>query len=400
VRPAGQAEGAGFVAEPQAIINRHGADRLAAGHLWVYRGDVRRADAEPGDAVRLSDEAGRFLGRALFSDRSQIALRLIERGDVPIDRAFLLERIRRAAAFREEVVRGTEVFRLFYGESDGIPGVIVDRYGDYLVVQTLCQGAEKRKGQLIEILVELLRPRGIIERNDPKVRQLEGLAQVISVLYGEVPEKVIVAEGELRFAYDLFRGQKTGGFLDQRENRRAAAKYARGEALDCFTGTGGFALSMACGCASVEGIDMSRVALEAASLNRELNGITNVEFREANCFDALKQYHDAGRRFDFIVLDPPAFAKNRQNIPAARRGYKEINLRSLKLLRPGGYLITCSCSHHIPEYLFLEILAEAALDARREVIVVERRTQASDHPILLTVPETYYIKCLILKVFN
>jgi 23S rRNA (cytosine1962-C5)-methyltransferase len=388
------------VPEPQAIINRHGADRLAAGHLWVYRGDVRRANAEPGDAVRLSDEAGRFLGRAFYSDRSQIALRLVERGDVPVDRTFLLERIRRAAAFREEVVRGTDAFRLFYGESDGIPGLIVDRYGDYLVVQTLCQGVEIRKGQLIEILVELFSPRGIIERNDPKVRQLEGLAQVVSVLYGEVPEKVIVAEEGLRFAYDLFRGQKTGGFLDQRENRRAAAQYARGEALDCFTGTGGFALSVARGCASVEGIDMSRVALEGASLNRELNGITNVEFREANSFDALKQYHDSGRRFDFIVLDPPAFAKNRQNIPAARRGYKEINLRSLKLLRRGGYLVTCSCSHHIPEYLFLEILAEAALDARKDVIVVERRTQASDHPILLTVPETYYLKCLILKVLD
>ncbi len=384
--------------ERQAIINRHGADRLAAGHLWVYRGDVRGTTAEPGDVVRVSDEAGHFLGRAFFSDHSQIALRLVERDDLAIDRAFFVARIRRAAAFRQEVVGDAQAFRLVHGESDGIPALIVDRYGDYLVIQTLCQGVEKRKSELVEILVELFHPRGIVERNDPKVRLLEGLAQVVAVLHGEVPERVIVAEEGLKFAYDLFHGQKTGGFLDQRENRHAAARYARGEALDCFTGTGGFALSVARRCVAVEGVDMSRVALEGAAVNRELNGITNVEFREANCFDVLKEYHESGRRFDFIVLDPPAFAKNRQNIPAARRGYKEINLRSLKLLRPGGYLVTCSCSHHIPEYLFLGILAEAALDARRSVVVVERRTQASDHPILLTVPETYYLKMLILKV--
>jgi 23S rRNA (cytosine1962-C5)-methyltransferase len=391
-------KGEGFLPEPQAVINRHGAERLAAGHLWVYRGDIRSVNAEPGDVIRVSDEVGHFLGRAFFSDRSQIALRLVERNDVPVDHSFLCERIRRAAAFREEVARGAEAFRLLHGESDGIPALIIDRYGDYLVVQTLCQGTEKRKAELVEILAELFSPRGIIERNDPKVRQLEGLPQVVSVLHGEVPEKVVVTEDGLRFAYDLFRGQKTGGFLDQRENRRAAAQYARGEALDCFTGTGGFALSVARRCVAVEAVEMSRIALEGARQNRELNGITNVEFREANCFDVLKQYHEAGRRFDFIVLDPPAFAKNRQNIPAARRGYKEINLRSFKLLRPGGYLVTCSCSHHIPEYLFLEILAEAALDAHRNVVVVERRTQASDHPILLTVPETYYLKCMILKI--
>jgi 23S rRNA (cytosine1962-C5)-methyltransferase len=386
------------VPEPHAVVNRHGVDRLAAGHLWVYRSDVRSANAAAGDVVRLADPAGRFLGRAFYSDRSKIALRLLTRNDVAIDRAFFLDRIRRAAAFREEVVGETEAFRLVHGESDQIPSLIVDRYGDCLALQTLSQGTERRKSEFTGILVELFSPRGIIERNDPKIRQLEGLDQAVSVLYGEVPANVTVAEDGLRMVYDLFHGQKTGGFLDQRENRLAAARYARGEALDCFTGTGGFALRAARRCDAVEGIDLSRAAIEAACRNRDLNGITNVAFREANCFDALKQYDEARRQFDFIVLDPPAFAKNRQNIPAARRGYKEINLRSLKLLRPGGTLVTCSCSHHIPEYLFLQIVAEAAMDARRTLMVVERRTQSRDHPILLTVPETYYLKCLILKV--
>jgi 23S rRNA (cytosine1962-C5)-methyltransferase len=385
------------VSEPYAVINQHGADRVAAGHLWVYRSDIRSAAASPGDVVRVSDERGRFLGRAFFSDRSQITLRLVSREDVPIDRAYFVERIRRAAAYRAQVVKDTEVFRVVYGESDQIPSVIVDRYRDCLAVQTLSQGAERIKPQLVEILVELFAPRGIVERNDPKVRRLEGLEQQTSLLFGEVPSDLVAAENGLRFGYDLLHGQKTGGFLDQRENRRAARRYARGQVLDCFCGTGGFGLTVAAQCEQVEGVDFSAAAVEAARRNQQLNQLGNAAFREANAFDVLKQYDDAGRRFDLIVLDPPAFAKNRESVPAARRGYKEINLRALKLLRPGGYLVTCSCSHHIPEHLFLQIVAEAALDAGRATVIVERRTQARDHPILLTVAETHYLKCFILR---
>ncbi len=382
----------------QAVVSSRGADRIYAGHVWVYRSDIRGADASPGDAVRVLDDRGRFLGTAFYSDRSQIALRLLSREDVSVDRAFLAGRIRAAAAFRQKVVADSEVFRLVYAEADQLPSLIVDRYGDYLAIQTLSQATERRKADLVDILVEQFAPRGIVERNDPKVRLLEGLDQKVSLLYGEVPSEVVASQNGIRFHFDLFHGQKTGGFLDQRENHRAASAFGFGEALDCFTYNGAFALQLARRCASVEALDLSPLAVEVGRRNQQLNGIENVTFREANAFDVLKAYDESGRHFDTIVLDPPAFAKNKASVDAARRGYKEINLRALKLLRRGGYLITCSCSHHVPEYLFFQIVAEAAIDARRNVAVVERRTQALDHPILLTVPETHYIKCLILRV--
>ncbi len=385
--------------ESQVVITQRGAERLFAGHLWVYRSDIRGADANPGDAVRVCDERGRFLGRAFFSDRSQITLRLVTREDIPIDRTFFLERIRAAAAYRQRVVEDTQVFRMVYGEADQLPSLIVDRYADWLVIQTLSQATEYRKQEIVGLLQELFSPRGILERNDPKVRLLEGLEQKVSLLAGEVPPAIVARENGVHFHYDLYKGQKTGAFLDQRENRRAAAAYACGEVLDCFTYNGGFALSLAAKADHVEAVDLSPAAVEAGQRNLQLNGFTNVSFREANAFDVLKQYDEMGRRFEMILLDPPAFAKNRASVPAARRGYKEINLRSLKLLRPGGRLITCSCSHHIPESMFLEILAEAANDARKTAIVIDRRTQSRDHPILLTVPETHYLKCMIIKVF-
>lgn len=384
--------------EPQVVINHRGADRLHAGHVWVYRSDLRSAEADAGDVVRVSDERGRFLGKAFFSNQSQIALRILTRDDVPVDRALFAERIRAAAAFRESVVQDSEVYRVVYGEADLLPSLVVDRYADYLVIQTLSQATERRREEWVALLNERFSPRGILERNDPKVRLLEGLDQRVSLVAGHVPEEVVAHENGLRFHFNLFRGQKTGGFLDQRENRRAALSYARGEVLDCFTYTGGFALTVASRCDHVEAIDLSPAAVETGIRNLHLNQVPNASFREGNAFDILKQYDDAGRRFDMIILDPPAFAKNRGSVPAACRGYKEINLRALKLLRPNGYLVTCSCSHHIPEHLFLQILAEAACDSRRNAIVVERRTQARDHPILLTVPETHYIKCFIVKV--
>jgi 23S rRNA (cytosine1962-C5)-methyltransferase len=386
------------VAEAQVVISQRGAERLSSGHLWVYRSDVRSAEASAGDVVRVSDERGRFLGRAFYSDRSQISIRLLTREDIPVDREFFAARIRAAAAYRERVVEDSQAYRLVYGEADQLPSVIVDRYADWLVLQTLSQGADHRKSEFVAILQEMFSPRGILERNDPKVRLLEGLEQKVSLLAGEVPPEVIAHENSVRFHYDLFKGQKTGGFLDQRENHRAAAQYASGEALDCFTYNGGFALTIASHCQHVEAVDLSPSAIDAGRRNQELNQLSNVTFREGNAFDILKNYDELGRRFDMVVLDPPAFAKNRSSVAAARRGYKEINLRSLKLLRPGGYLVTCSCSHHIPEYLFLELLAEAANDARRQVVVVERRTQSRDHPILLTVPETHYLKCLVVSV--
>jgi 23S rRNA (cytosine1962-C5)-methyltransferase len=388
------------VAESSVVISSRGVERLRSGHLWVYRSDIRTAPAETGAVVRLVDDRGRFHGRAFYSDKSQIAVRLLTHDETPVDHAFFAERIRRAAAYRRLIVQNTDAYRLVYGEADQLPSLIVDRYGDYLVLQTLSQGTERTKSLFVEILVELFSPKGILERNDPKVRLLEGLDQRVSVLHGEVPPEIVAKENGITFVYDLQKGQKTGSFLDQRENHSAARRYASGEVLDCFSYQGGFALTIADKCEHVEGIDMAPAAVEAARRNQQLNSISNVTFREGNSFDLLKEYDEVGRRFHMVILDPPAFAKNRDSIPAAHRGYKEINLRALKILRPGGILLTCSCSYHITEALFLQILAEAANDARKTVVVAERRTQAQDHPILLTMPETHYLKCLIVRVLE
>lgn len=385
------------MAESHVVISQRGAERLRSGHLWVYRSDVRSSDAAAGDIVRLTDDYGNFLGRAFYSDRSQITIRLLTREDVPVDRAFFLARIRSAAENRKRVVEDTEAFRLVYSEADLLPSLIVDRYSDFLVIQTLSQGAERMKVDFVSILTELFSPRGILERNDPRVRDLEGLPRRVSLLTGEVPPEIEARRNGIRFLHDLHKGQKTGGFLDQRENHRAAISYASGEVLDCFTYQGGFALTIASRATQVEAIDMSAAALDVARRNQELNGMLNVAFREANAFDVLKAYDEARRQFDMVILDPPAFAKNRESVAAAVRGYKEINLRALKVLKPGGCLITCSCSYHISESLFLQLIAEAANDARRSVQIVERRTQSRDHPILLTMPETLYLKCLILS---
>jgi len=390
----------GIGPEGSVVISPRGVERLRSGHLWVYRSDVRSAQAEPGAIVRLTDERGRYQGRAFYSDKSQISIRLLTGEDVPIDRAFLTERLRRAAAYRERVVEHSEAFRVVYSEADLLPSLIVDRYGDYVVIQTLSQATERLKGLIVEILVDLLSPKGIVERNDPKVRMLEGLDQRVGVLHGEVPAEVQVRENNVSFLYDLLKGQKTGSFLDQRENHWAARRYAFGEVLDCFSYDGGFALTVADRATQVEAVEMAPAAIQIARRNQDLNSLANVQFREGNTFDVLKEYDEAGRRFQMVILDPPAFAKNRDSVPAAQRGYKEINLRALKLLQPDGYLITCSCSYHISEALFLQLIAEAANDARRNVVVVERRTQARDHPILLTMPETHYLKCLILKVID
>jgi 23S rRNA (cytosine1962-C5)-methyltransferase len=386
--------------EPSAVVTARGAERISGGHLWIYRSDVRSAQAEAGDVVRVTDERGRLVGRAFWSDRSQIALRFLTTRDEPVDRGFLARRIGEAADFRSKVVEDTECWRVVHGEGDLLPSLIVDRYGEFLVIQTLSQGTEKRKAELVEILVEQFAPRGILERNEPKARVLEGLPQSVSVVYGEVPERVDARMNGVQLRLDLRRGQKTGAFLDQRENYRAAANYARGEVLDCFSYQGGFALHVARKAQSVEAVDVSGEALAAARVNAGLNDLSNVTFCEGNAFDILKGYDQAGRRFDTVVLDPPAFAKNRDALEAASRGYKEINLRSLRLLRPGGVLVTCSCSYHLSEARFGEILWEATVDVGKRVRVIERRSQSRDHPILLTVPETLYLKSLILNVLE
>ncbi len=382
------------------MISTRGVERLRSGHPWVYRSDVRSAQAESGAIVRVMDERGRFHGRAFYSDRSQIAVRLLTRENVPVDRSFFAERLRRAATYRETVVENTDAYRLVHGEADLLPSIVIDRYGDYVVVQTLSQGSERQKDLIVEILVQLFSPKGILERNDPKVRLLEGLPQSVSVLHGEVPAEILAKENGITFVYDLAKGQKTGSFLDQRENHWAARRYASGEVLDCFSYQGGFALTIADQCEHVEGVDMGAAAVQAARRNQELNSIANVTFRKGNAFDVLKEYDEVGRRFQMVILDPPAFAKNRDSLEAAERGYKEINLRALRILQPGGYLVTCSCSYHLSEALFLQLIAEAANDAKKNVVVAERRTQAQDHPILLTMPETHYLKALILKVLE
>ena len=382
------------------VISTKGVERLRSGHPWVYRSDVRSAQAEAGAIVRVMDERGRFHGRAFYSDKSQIAVRLLTRENVAVDREFFAQRLRRAAAYRETVVENTDAYRLVHGEADLLPSIVIDRYGDYLVLQTLSQASERQKDLIVEILVEQFSPKGILERNDPKVRLLEGLPQSVSVLHGEVPAEILAKENGITFVYDLAKGQKTGSFLDQRENHWAARRYASGEVLDCFSYQGGFALTIADECEHVEAVDMGAPALQVARRNQELNGIVNVTFREGNTFDLLKEYDEVGRRFQMVILDPPAFAKNRDSLDAAERGYKEINLRALKILAPGGYLVTCSCSYHLSEPLFLQLIAEAATDAKKNVVVVERRTQAQDHPILLTMPETHYLKALILNVLE
>jgi len=388
------------LAKETVVVSSRGADRIRTGHPWVYRSDVRSADASPGAVVRVTDASKNFLGHAFYSDKSQIAVRLLTRHDVPVNRAFFAERIRQAAEYRRRVVSDTDAYRLVYSEADLLPSLIVDRYGDYLSMQNLSQATERLKSDFVEILRDQFSPKGIFERNDPKVRLLEGLEQRTGAIWGEVPREIEARENGVTFVYDLAGGQKTGSFLDQRENHAAARRYASGDALDCFSYQGGFALTIAGACRSVEAVDMSADAVAISRRNQSLNGIENVSFREGNAFDLLKEYDEARRKFDMVILDPPAFAKSRDTIAAAERGYKEINLRALKILKAGGYLVTCSCSYHVGEPLFLQILAEAANDARRTVSVCERRTQAQDHPILLTMPETMYLKCLIIRVLS
>jgi 23S rRNA (cytosine1962-C5)-methyltransferase len=324
---------------------------------------------------------------------------MVERGE-SLSESFLEDRLRRAVGWRESIAAGAPACRLVHGEGDGLPSLVVDRYGDYLVVQTLSQATDRRKDEIVGALVQLLAPRGVLERNDPRVRSLEGLEQRISLLQGEVPDEIEVRENDVSFRVSLWKGQKTGLFLDQRENHLAARAYARGRTLDVFTYDGGFALHAASVADEVLAVDVSGEALARVERNAARNALRNVKVRDANAFDLLRAFDDEGERFDTVVLDPPAFAKSKDAVEKARRGYKEINLRALRVLKPGGCLVTCSCSYHVHEEDFEGILADASVDAGAEVVVVEKRRQSRDHPILLGVPETYYLKCFILKRLN
>jgi 23S rRNA (cytosine1962-C5)-methyltransferase len=383
--------------EGPVVVSRKGQARIERGHPWVFRSDVvKDGGATPGAVVRVASSRGEPLGFALWSSRSEIRLRMIERGEEPPD-GFWRSRIERALRWRATVAAGAEAYRVVHGEGDGLPSLVVDRYGDHLAIQTLSQATERAKAEIVAALVDLVSPKGIVERNDPKVRTLEGLEPVVSVLHGEVPDVVEVIEGDVHLRVDLRRGQKTGLFLDQRENHLALRRYARGRALDCFTYDGGFALQMARQCDEVVAVDLSAEALERVRANAARNDLANVTTRDANAFDLLRSLADAGERFDTVVLDPPAFAKSRDAVEKATRGYNEINLRALKVLAAGGCLVTCSCSYHVHEDDFEAILAHAAVDAGATVSVVEKRQQARDHPILLGVPETYYLKCFVLR---
>ena len=383
--------------EPRVVISGRGEERVRGGHPWVYRTDVADARAAGGDTVVVHNPRGRIVGRALFSDRSQIALRMLTVGEAPAGLELWRSRLEAAVRFRQSLGIDATACRLVHGEGDLLPSLVVDQYGDYLVVQTLSQGADRLLPEIVGLLVDLLKPAGVLARNDVRVRQLEGLGSSVAVLHGEVPERVHVREGRIDHDVDLWHGQKTGLFLDQRENRVAARTYAHGRMLDGFSYHGAFALQLADRCESVIALEVSDDAVGHIRRNAERNACGNVEARLANVFDALRQMERGRERFDTIVLDPPAFAKSKDAIEKAHAGYKEINLRAMKLLKPGGVLITCTCSYHVDEASFGQIVYEASVDARARMTVLEKRMQSRDHPVALGVPETYYLKCFVLR---
>jgi 23S rRNA (cytosine1962-C5)-methyltransferase len=383
-------------------ISPRGASRLKDGHVWVYRSDIASAaGVPPGSLVAINDHRGQPLGTALYSSASQIAIRLISREPVDDLPALLRQRVADAIAYREPLIHDTNAYRVIFSEADFLPGLIVDRYNEILSLQVLTQAMDSAiaREALLAELTDQLHPNSIVERVDPRVRQLEDLPPLASgLIHGEKTSTVFTMNG-VQFHFDALEGQKTGAFLDQRENYAAAARYARGECLDVFCYQGGFALHLARAGCHVTGVDSSRPALEVADRNASLNGL-DIEWIEASAFDLLKDYAASGKRYDTIVLDPPAFAKTKRDLDAAMRGYKELNLRALKMLGSGGTLVTCSCSYHISQTDFLGMLADSARDAHRMLRLVEVRGQAKDHPVLLNLPETAYLKCIIGIVSN
>jgi 23S rRNA (cytosine1962-C5)-methyltransferase len=384
-------------ARPHVTISARGEERVRHGHPWIYRADVVDVRADPGDIVEVIGPRRRALGHAFFSDRSQIPIRMLSRGDAVADASLIRTRLENALRYRESLALDATAYRLVHGEGDLLPSLVVDRYGDYLVLQALSQGTDRMLPEITRMLVELLSPAGVLARNDPKVRTLEGLEQKVEVLHGTIPDAVVVREGPVEYDVDLRRGQKTGLFLDQRENRDAAARYAYGRLLDCFSYNGGFALRLAKQCREAEALDISADAVARIRENAVRNNVPHLQAREVNVFDELRHLEKGGARYDTIVLDPPAFAKNKASIPNALAGYKEINLRAMRLLSPGGYLVTCSCSYNVSEDMFADMIHQASEDSHTPMTIVEKRMQGRDHPVLVGVPETYYLKCFILR---
>ena len=375
--------------------------RVLQGNPWVFRSDIDRVSGqvEPGDVVSVKSARGRMLGCAFYNPQSQISLRFVTFRDERVDNDFFRAKVHRAIEYRRAFA-DLDSCRLIYAESDSLPALIVDSFGGVLSMQCLCLGMEKYRQVIVDALVEELHPQGIYQRDDVPVRALEGLEEKTGLLYGEVPERVEIRENGVRFLVDVKNGQKTGFFLDQKENRAAIAPFVKGQrVLDCFTHTGSFALHAGhYGAAEVTGVDISDYACECAAENARLNGLGNVRFTCANAFDLLKEQTAAGEQYDVVILDPPAFTKTRSAVEPALRGYKEINLRGMKLLRDGGYLVTCSCSQHILPPMFQKVVQEAAVDTHTQLQQVEFRTQGRDHPILPALPETQYLKCGIYRV--
>lgn len=385
------------------VLGRGEDRRLKGGHPWVFSNEIREIDGvrEPGAAAEVFDAGGGFVGTGYYNPRSLIAVRLLSRSREEIGAPeFYRERIERALAHRRTLYPGMETFRVVHGEGDFLPGLVVDKYGDYLSVQLLTFGMEKRREIIISVLADTFRPRGIVARNDVAVRALEGLEESVEVLYGEVPERVEIEEHGLRLRVNLLEGQKTGHFLDQKENHLLLERLAPGkEVLDSFCYSGSWGVHAAAfGAASVTCIDISERAIALARENSQLNNVARrMDFEVVDAFDRLRSLKAEGRRFDVVVLDPPAFVKSRKALKEAQKGYLTVNRRGMELLRPGGHLITCSCSYHMEREMFRDLLKTAAQLAKREMRLIEVRSQAPDHPVLLAVPETEYLKCFVLQ---
>jgi 23S rRNA (cytosine1962-C5)-methyltransferase len=384
---------------PEVILTRRGVDRFRQGHPWIYRADLESEPRlEGGEVVRVLDGRGWLQGQAFYSAHSKIALRWLAWDDAEVNADFFRARIRAADELRRRTLPDETTYRVVHGEADLLPGLVVDRYGDHLSAQFLIRGTDARKDLLADLLVDHFGARGVMERSDVSVRSLEGLEPHKGVLRGEVPPTVPYREGHVLLSADLLGGQKTGAFLDQRENHVLSAEYARGEALDCFAYMGGFALQLATRARRVTAVEISETASAQLKANAQANRLDNLEVVTANAFDFLRDAVDEGGRFDTVVLDPPSFAKNKASVDAALRGYKEVNLRAMQLLNPGGFLITASCTYHVDEAAFEAMLGSAAADARRRVQIVERRGAGRDHPVLLAHPESRYLKCFVLRV--
>jgi 23S rRNA (cytosine1962-C5)-methyltransferase len=382
---------------PLARVTAKGASRWVRGHPWIYRSDVLESPGDPG-LCRVFDTKKKFLGIALCSPRSEIRLRLLETRDRPIDRAWWRERLARAVRQRTGI--DATAFRVVHAEGDGLPSLIVDRYDRWVVAQFLSAGLETQREMVVNALLEVLSPQGILLRNDVAVRRHEGLPERVELVHGDVPQNIEVREGDIRYLAAPWTGQKTGAFLDQRGNRMLAARScpSGGEALDCFSYHGSFALHLARRAGRVVALDSSADALERGRENARLNGMTNIEFLEGDTFDLLRSWERERRRFDIVVLDPPAFAKTKSAVPQALRGYNEINLRGFRILNPGGTLLTASCSYHVARAAFQEMLARAAEDSGRRVTLRQLLAQAPDHPEILSIPETGYLKGALLAV--